>query len=110
MCTVLTDATPGPVRAVADGSCPHASAAAHGAEREIIAVMKDYLVAAHDTRRPQTRDQIPELKGHAYLPGMLATMCGFGLKEMRCFEDLHFSQQPPEDRCPICARRTGSDH
>jgi hypothetical protein len=74
-----------------------------------MAPMKDYLVAAHDTRRPQTREQVPELKRHAYLPGMTATVCGFGLDEMRCFKDLRFSQQAPGDRCPICARRAGSD-
>ena len=70
--------------------------------------MNDYLVAAHDARRPQLKDQVPEVKHHAYLPGMAKTACGFGLREMRMFKDLRFSEQAPGDKCPICSRIVGA--
>jgi hypothetical protein len=70
--------------------------------------VNDYLVAAHDTRRPQLKGQVPEVKRHAYLPGMATTACGFGLREMRLFGDLWFSEQAPAQRCPICSRIVGA--
>jgi hypothetical protein len=66
--------------------------------------VNEYLVAAHDRRRPQRRGQVPEVKHHAYLPGMDTTACGFGLDGMRMFWDLRFSEQSAPERCPICSR------
>jgi hypothetical protein len=67
-----------------------------------------YLVAAHDARRAQSKGQVPEVKHHAYLPGMDTTACGFGLTAMRLFGDLRFSDQAFVDRCPICSRIVGA--
>jgi hypothetical protein len=70
--------------------------------------VNDYLVAAHDVRRPQLKGQVPEVKHHAYLPGAATTACGFGLRAMRVFSDLRFSIQAPVDKCPICSRIVGA--
>jgi hypothetical protein len=70
--------------------------------------VNDYLVAAHDARRAQMKGQVPEVKHHAYLPGAQTTACGFGLKAMRLFRDLRFSEQAPAERCPICSRIVGA--
>jgi hypothetical protein len=67
----------------------------------------DYLVAAHADNR--TASPAPEGKCHAYLAGARTTACGFGLDAMRRFTDLHFSLQPPEVRCPLCARVVGGN-
>ena len=71
--------------------------------------MNDYLVAAHDARRPQSKGQVPEVKHHAYLPGQVDDRLRVRRSTaMRLFGDLRFSDQALADRCPICSRRVGA--
>ena len=72
-------------------------------------VVNDYVVAAHESPRRRRVDQVPLVKHHAYLAGVRSTVCGFGLESMRVFEDLHFRDQLPGVRCPICSRIVGSN-
>jgi hypothetical protein len=65
------------------------------------ATLNHCLVVAYVARRTQSREQVPEVKPHVYLPGMGITACGFGLSAMRLFGDLRFSDQAFADRCPI---------
>jgi hypothetical protein len=70
--------------------------------------VNDYVVAAHERRRPRSAGQVPEVKHHAYLIGAATTACGFGLRDMRVFKELRFKDQMPSVRCPICARMVGA--
>jgi hypothetical protein len=71
-------------------------------------VVNDYMVAAHDSRRPQVPGESPQVKHHAYLDGATTTACGFGLMSMRLFSHMRFSRQEPAMRCPICSRMVGA--
>ncbi len=64
----------------------------------------DYRVAAYPLRRGQSVGETPEGKRHAYRKGARVTVCGFGLREMRIFDELRFSEQLPAVRCTMCAR------
>ena len=70
--------------------------------------MNDFLVAAYADSR--NGGVAPQSKRHAYLPGSTTTACGFGLNAMRRFVGFRFSDQPPQVRCPLCARVVGSAH
>ncbi len=68
--------------------------------------VNDYRVAAYPSvRGHRPPGDAPEGTVHAYLVGAKATVCGFGLVEMRQFAHLAFRSAPPLLRCHRCALR-----
>jgi hypothetical protein len=65
----------------------------------------DYRVAAYPAVDSRGAVDAPQGKSHAYLLGAKATVCGFGLGQMRTFSKLSFKGQPPSVRCSICDQR-----
>jgi hypothetical protein len=66
--------------------------------------LNDYRVAAYSSRRGRRVGELPEGKQHAYLDGARVTFCGFGLGEMRLFNQVRFGDQAPALRCAMCDR------
>ncbi|WP_151082597.1 hypothetical protein [Nocardioides cynanchi] len=66
--------------------------------------MTDYYRVAAFPRSSRDADKVLVGKQHAYLEGVRATVCGFGLVQMRRFEQLPFSASPPSERCLLCDR------